>query len=224
MSPAFIFDLDGTLVDTAPDLLNALNRLLAREGRSLIDGQKIRHLVGRGARVLIEKAFAETGSPVEGAALDQLFADYLELYAACVAVDSKPYPGVVETLTRLQSAGAKMAVLTNKPHHLAEAILPAYDLVRFFPVVYGAGKRDYMKPDPRLIDEVLADLGAGKSKAVMVGDSITDVQTAHNASIPAILLPYGYTPDPVETLGADVLVQGFAEVPAAAAALWAARG
>lgn len=219
MSPAFIFDLDGTLVDTAPDLLDALNQLMMRVDRRLINAEELRHLVGRGARILIQRAFEITGDPVDPSRLDGLFDEYFSLYEVCVAEKSRPYPGVIETLTALKAKGAKMAVLTNKPHALAEAILPAMGLAEFFPVVYGSGKRPYSKPDARLVPEVLADIGADKAQAVMVGDSITDVETAHNGGIPAIILPYGYTPDPVETLGADALVAGFADVPAAAARL-----
>lgn len=220
MTPAYIFDLDGTLVDTAPDLLEALNQLMSRVGRRLIHGEELCHLVGRGARALIEKAFAETGDPVPPDALEVLFAQYLELYAAQGAKKSRLYPGVAETLTALQGQGAKLAVLTNKPHKIAAAVLPELGLDVFFSAVYGAGKRDYIKPDGRLVPEVLAEIGA-EGPAVMIGDSITDVQTARNGGIPVILLPYGYSPEPVESLGADAVVGGFADIPAAAAKIWA---
>ena len=215
MTPAFIFDLDGTLVDTAPDLLDALNVLMAREGRRLIDPVEMRHLVGRGAKVLIEQAFIETGDPVDPSRVDGLLEAYIAQYGAHIADSSRAYPGVVETLEKLQSEGVRMAVLTNKPHVMAEALLPALGLDRFFTVVYGAGKKPYLKPDARLFADVLSDLG-GAGPAVMVGDSITDVQTARNARVPVVLVSYGYTPEPAATLGADALVDHFADVPAAA--------
>lgn len=221
MTPAYIFDLDGTLVDTAPDLLEALNQLMSRVGRRLIHGEELRHLVGRGARVLIERAFAETGDPVPADELEILFEEYLQLYAAQGAKKSRLYPGVAETLTALKVQGAKLAVLTNKPHDIAMAVLPDMGLDGFFSTVYGAGKRDYIKPDGRLVPEVLAEIGA-TGPAVMVGDSITDVQTAHNGGIPVILLPYGYSPEPVDSLGGDMVVAGFADIPAAAAKIWVA--
>jgi len=214
MTPAFIFDLDGTLVDTSPDLLDALNALMMREERRLINPDEMRHLVGRGAKVLIEKAFRETGDPVDPKRLDVLFDDYLVLYGARIADKSRPYPGVVETLTSLAAQGVRLGVLTNKPHALAEALLPALGLEKFFGAVYGAGKRPYLKPDSRIFADVLSELGGGP--AVMVGDSITDVQMARAAKVPVVLVSYGYTPEPAATLGADALVDCFAEVPAAA--------
>lgn len=215
MTDAYIFDLDGTLIDTAPDLLNILNIVMVQEGRREINTTEIRHLVGRGVRNLIIRAFEETGDPVSEAHLDELFPQYLEIYAAHSTDHSQMFPGVKETLEKLHADGVKMAVLTNKPHKIAEALIPAFGLDRFFPVVYGAGKREYLKPDGRLFKEVLADIG-GADRAVMVGDSVTDVQTARNAGVPVVLLSYGYTPTPARELGADAVVDHFADVPAAA--------
>lgn len=215
MTEAFIFDLDGTLIDTAPDLLNILNIVMKQEGRRTFDSTEIRHLVGRGVRNLIIRAFEESGEAIAEDHLDALFAKYLEIYADHCAEESTLFPGVVETLEKLHAEGVKMAVLTNKPHRIAEKVIPAFGLDRFFPVIYGAGKRDCLKPDARLFKEVLADIG-GADKAVMIGDSITDVQTGHNAGAPVVLLSYGYTPTPARELGADAVVDTFAEVPAAA--------
>lgn len=217
MTHALIFDLDGTLVDTAPDLLNALNILMMREGRRLINPLEMRHLVGRGAKVLIEKAFLETGSTLTPQRIEALFADFLVEYGAHVAERSLPYPGVVETLESLRRQDVRMAVLTNKPHPMAEALLPALGLSQYFSAVYGAGKKEYLKPDPRIFADVLTDIGGGP--AVMVGDSVTDVQMARNAGVPVVLVPYGYTPEPAANLGADALVSSFSEVPKAALSL-----
>lgn len=214
MTPALVFDLDGTLVDTAPDLLAALNVLMMREGRRLINPLEMRHLVGRGAKVLIAQAFAETGTPVGEDRLEALFQDYLVEYGRRIADTSKPYPGVPETVRTLADRGVRMAVLTNKPHSMAEVLLPALGLSPYFIAVYGAGKKPYLKPDPRIFADVLADIGGGP--AVMVGDSVTDVQMARNAGVPAVLVPYGYSPEPVESLGADAIAATFADVPEAA--------
>jgi phosphoglycolate phosphatase len=214
MTPAFVFDLDGTLVDTAPDLLAALNVLMMREGRRLINPLEMRHLVGRGAKVLIEKAFAETGAPLAPDRIESLFRDYLVEYGAHIADSSRPYAGVIETLTALKARGARLAVLTNKPHPMTEALLPALKMDHFFDAIYGAGKKAYLKPDARIFADVLSEIGGGP--AAMVGDSITDVQMARNAGVPVVLVSYGYTPEPADTLGADALVDRFADVPAAA--------
>jgi phosphoglycolate phosphatase len=223
MTPAFVFDLDGTLVDTAPDLLDALNILMVREGRRAINPAEMRHLVGRGATVLIDQAFRETGDPADPVRLGGLVEDYVAIYGARVAEKSRPYPGVIQTLETLHAQGARLAVLTNKPHSMAEALLPALGMARFFGAVYGAGKKPYLKPDARLFADVLADLG-GEGPAVMVGDSITDVQTARNAGVPVVLLSYGYTPEPASTLGADAVVDDFRDVPAAARKLLGVTG
>jgi phosphoglycolate phosphatase len=218
MSPAYVFDLDGTLVDTAPDLLAVINIVMAREGRRAIATDEIRRLVGRGVKVLIEKAFKETGTPVDPARLDGLFADYLKLYEGRVAETSRPYPGVVETLTRLKAAGTPLAVLTNKPHALAEKLLSALGMRPLFGAVFGAGKMPYLKPDARLFADVLKAI-SWSGPAVMVGDSITDVQTARAAKVPVVLVSYGYTPEPAANLGADAVVDDFGAVPAAVAKL-----
>jgi phosphoglycolate phosphatase len=215
MTHHFIFDLDGTLVDTAPDLRAALNVLLLRAGRREVDAVEIRHLVGRGARNLIAQAFRETGAPRDPAGIDALYADFLKEYGARIADASRPFPGVVETLETLQKTGARLAVLTNKPHDSTLALLAALDLMRFFGAVDGAGRKPYLKPDPRLIADVLAELG-GDGPAIMVGDSITDVELARAAGIPVILMSYGYTPEPAATLGADAVLDDFRDVPDAA--------
>jgi phosphoglycolate phosphatase len=219
MTPTYIFDLDGTLVDTAPDLLDALNALMVRERRRTFARKEIDHMVGRGAEVLIEEAFRRSGAPMAPSRIEGLLADYLVEYHARLAAKSRPYPGVVETLEALQAQGAPMGVLTNKPREMTEELLPSLRLSRFFGAVYGAGKRPYIKPDPRLFAEILAELGGSKKSAVMVGDSVTDVKTARNAGVPVILLSYGYTPEPAATLRADAVLDRFSDVPAAAAML-----
>ncbi len=215
MTPAYVFDLDGTLVDTAPDLNITINALLTREGRREIALEEIPLLVGNGVKKLIERAFLRTGAPIDPARIDSLYEDFLALYDANHSSHSRPYPGVIETLTRLQKTGARLAILTNKPQVSAEELIDTLDLARFFPVVYGGGKRAFLKPDARLFAEVMTDLG-GDGPAVMVGDSLPDVQTARNAGVPMVLVSYGYSAVPPETLGADALVDRFDEIPAAA--------
>jgi phosphoglycolate phosphatase len=217
MSPALVFDLDGTLVDTAPDLLGALNAVLLGEGRAPVNHADLRHLVGFGARAMLAEAFRMTG---EAAAADRLpgFVDaFIAHYRSHIAVASRPFPHVVETLDALTSEGARLGVLTNKPQELTDLLLAALKLDRHFGAIHGAGRYGYSKPDARVFKHVVEELGGGR--ALMVGDSSTDVATARAAGVPVILVAYGYTPEPAERLGADAVAAAFSQVPALAARL-----
>ncbi|HUO99044.1 MAG TPA: HAD-IA family hydrolase [Rhizomicrobium sp.] len=216
MPPAFIFDLDGTLVDTAPDLLATMNTILSREGRPTLAPAELRLLVGRGARNLIGEAFRRTGAPADAAKLDALYDAFIADYGSHVAAASRPFPGVAETLERMKADGARMAVLTNKPHGPTKMLIEQLGLGRFFGVVAGQGWRPWLKPDPRLFEAVLSGIGGRSGGAVAIGDSITDVEMARAGDVPVILMSYGYTPEPAASLGADAVLDDFREVPAAA--------
>jgi phosphoglycolate phosphatase len=216
MTPTLIFDLDGTLVDTAPDLLEAANAVLAARDRPAIDPAALHHMIGFGARSLIAQAFALTGEEARAEEMPALEAIFLDHYRAHLADFSRPFPGVEDTLARLKEDGVPMAVLTNKPHALAAPLLERLDLIRFFPVVYGAGVRDYVKPDPRIFHDLVDELSNGKGhggRGVMIGDSVTDLQTARASRVPCILMSYGYTPVPAASLGADAVLDHFRELP-----------
>jgi len=215
--PALIFDLDGTLVDTAPDLLGATNAVLKSQGRTTVDPATLRHMVGFGARSLIEQAMAATGTPVAAPELPELVDIFLTHYRAHIADESAPFPGVVETLERLTAEGRRLGVLTNKPQEMADLLLRALKLERFFPVIYGAGRMNYVKPDARIFHDVVRELGG--EPGIMIGDSITDVATARAAKAPIILVSYGYTPEPAHSLGGDVVTDDFTQIPALAQAL-----
>ncbi len=220
--PALIFDLDGTLVDTAPDILGALNAVLAAEGRRTVKMADLRHLVGHGARTMMVEAFAMTGAPLEAERQSGLIDAFIAHYRAHIARQSRPFPGVEQTLSRL-SAGARMGVLTNKPQELTDLLLPALNLARFFGAVHGAGRLAVSKPDARVFHHVIAELGGAGAGAVMIGDSATDVATARAAEVPVILVDYGYTPVPARELGADAVTGDFTEIPALAARLLQAK-
>ena len=215
--PALIFDLDGTLVDTAPDLLGATNAVLKSQGRATVDPATLRHMVGFGARSLIEQAMAATGTPVAPSELPDLVDIFLAHYRAHIADESAPFPGVVETLEGLTEEGRRLGVLTNKPQEMAERLLEALKLERFFRVIYGAGRMNYVKPDARIFHDVVRELGG--EPGIMIGDSITDVATARAAKAPIILVSYGYTPEPAHSLGGDVVTDDFTQIPALARAL-----
>jgi phosphoglycolate phosphatase len=216
-SPALIFDLDGTLVDTAPDLLGATNAVLAARGRTAIDPATLRHMVGFGAQRLIAQAMEATGPSAEADEMPALIEIFLGYYGAHLADFSQPFEGVAETLEQLKAGGARLAVLTNKPHGYTPPLLEKLSLDGYFAAVYGAGRKPYTKPDPRIFHDVVLDCGGGP--AVMIGDSITDLETARAAGVPCILMSYGYTPVPARELGADAVLDDFRELPAALAKL-----
>ncbi len=212
-APALIFDLDGTLADTAPDLLGATNAVLAARDRPELDLTSLRHMVGFGARALILQAMEASGAPVTEEDLPPLVEIFLSHYRDHIADGSLLFPGVTETLTALKGQGARLGVLTNKPQELTDLLLPQLDLHGLFAAVYGAGRKGYTKPDPRIFHDVTSDVGGGP--AVMIGDSITDLNTARAAGVPCILVSYGFTPVPARDLGGDAVIDDFRELPQA---------
>ncbi|MGA7710550.1 MAG: HAD-IA family hydrolase [Rhizomicrobium sp.] len=220
MTPALIFDLDGTLVDTAPDLLAALNSVLVCAGRRPVDLSDLRHLVGFGARVMMSEAFKLTGAAADPERIEGFMDNFIDHYRSHIADGSRPYPGVAETLKGFKAAGARMGVLTNKPHDLTMLLMAKLGLDGYFAAIFGQGQRPYTKPDGRIFQDVVQAIGGAGSGAVMIGDSVTDVQTARNGGAPVILLSYGYTPEPARKLGADAVVDNFCEVPAAVGPLF----
>ena len=216
--PALIFDLDGTLADTSPDLLGATNAVLAARGRPLLDLAHLRHLVGFGARALILQAMQASGAPASEEEMPALVEIFLIHYRAHIADGTRLFPHVAETLESLKAQGARLGVLTNKPQELTDPLLPLLGLDGLFAAIYGAGRKPYTKPDPRIFHDVVADLlneSGGGGPAVMIGDSITDLNTARAAGAPCILMSYGFTPVPAAQLGADMVVDNFAGLPAA---------
>jgi len=212
-SCALVFDLDGTLVDTAPDLLDALNGVLVSEGRRPVDLQDLNHLVGHGAQAMLAEAFIRTGAEAEPDRLPSLIEAFISYYREHIADKSRPYPAVAETLAILGGGGARLGVLTNKPHELTVPLLEALELAPLFHAIHGAGRYSYTKPDPRVLHHVIDELGNTGRGAIMIGDSATDVATARAARIPVVLRMHGYTPLPASELSADTLFEDFRELP-----------
>jgi len=215
--PTLIFDLDGTLADTAPDLLGATNAVLAARGRPRLDLDHLRHMVGFGAMALITQAMEASGAPVAQEELPPLIEIFLAHYRGHIADGTRLFPKVTETLTALSAQGAGLGVLTNKPQELTDLLLPRLGLDGLFASVYGAGRKPYTKPDPRIFHDVVADISnthAGGA-SVMIGDSITDLNTARAAGVPCILMSYGFTPVPAAELGADIVLDAFVQLPGA---------
>ncbi len=210
--PILLFDLDGTLIDTGQDLVATLNTMLTRRGRPAAKMSDAAQLIGNGAMALIERGFGDTGGIDEDrdALLDEFIAHYSKSYDE----HSVPYPGVVETLERLAGDGHRMAVCTNKMQKLSDPILESLNLMKFFDAVAGGDRFDVRKPDGGHLLQTLEVIGAGGSPAVMVGDSINDVNAARNADMPIIVVSYGYTETPPAELGGDALIDNFTEIPA----------
>ena len=214
-----IFDLDGTLIDSAPDLLEALNHVLAQQGRRRADLHEVQMMMGRGVAHLLDKGLAATGGvPPEGVH-EAMVKAFLEYYEAHIAVHSRPFPGVVKTLSILRDAGHRLAVCTNKMQHFADKMLEAMKLDAFFETVVGGGATGFYKPDPEHLGAVLERLGLRPNDAVMVGDSINDVAAAKALKMPVAVLTYGYSPEAVWGLGADKVLERFDALPAALAEL-----
>ncbi|AAK24276.1 phosphoglycolate phosphatase [Caulobacter vibrioides] len=209
------FDLDGTLVDTAPDLVGALNIILAQESLPPLPFDDVRLMVGRGARALLERGFAAAGAPLDAEQAPALVQRFIDVYLARIADESAPFPGVVEVLSDLKTAGAKLVVCTNKLTNLSTALLDAVALSPFFEAVIGADLAPAAKPDGRHVAAAVAAVGGDVSRAVMIGDSVNDALGARNAGVPGVLVSFGYTEEPVETLGADLVIHSFLDVPKA---------
>ncbi len=208
-----IFDLDGTLVDTAPDLVASLNAVLTAEGHMPISTRDLRHLVGHGVRAMFEHAFLRAAADVRPERISLLTQQFLTHYRANIARGSRPFPKVPETLEQLTVLGAGLGVCTNKSQDLTELLLNELSLSRHFPAVVGGGRTPFNKPDPRHVFEVLKALDGKATRAVFVGDSAVDIEAARAAKIPVIAMSYGYTPVPVSELGADAVLDNFAELP-----------
>jgi phosphoglycolate phosphatase len=210
-----IFDLDGTLIDSAPDIARALDRLLAELGRPPLDLATVRRLVGDGAPELVRKALAIAKAHVEPSAVPALFERYRGFYLETATHSTRPYPGVVETLTSLRGDGHRMAVCTNKLQKPTVTILDALDLTKFFEAVVGGDQAPARKPDPRHLMATVALLGGNEQSAVMIGDGINDAGAAKAAGVPLLVLDSGYGEVAAKDLGGDLLLESFSEIPAA---------
>lgn len=206
------FDLDGTLVDSAPDLIGTLNRMLVEEGLPPVPMESASSLIGSGARALLVHGFEAAGAPVERAKSDELFERFLVDYAAHIADGSQPFEGVVETLERLSERGAILVVATNKRSDLSELLLGKLDLTRHFAAIVGPDRVSARKPSGAHLKEAVAIAGGDPERAIMVGDASPDADAAKDAGMPCILTTFGFTPTPVEDLGGDVLIDAFEDV------------
>jgi phosphoglycolate phosphatase len=209
------FDLDGTLVDTAPDLIGALNVVLGEEGLPPLPVASARSLVGRGARFLIEHGFRAEGVTVPPERAEDLVERFVAIYLARIADESRPFPGCEAALDALTAEGAVLAVCTNKRTSLSLALLDALGMTWRFAAVVGPDRAPAAKPDRRHLEFAVAQAGGRVDRAVMVGDSATDVGAARAAGAPSVVVDFGYTEIPPADLGGDVLISDFSQLPAA---------
>lgn len=203
------FDLDGTLVDTAPDLMGTLNALLGEQNLPPLAYETAPLLVGRGAKVMIERGFAAAGEPLDEDRASRLFQRYIEMYLARIADESRPFDGMTASLDRLEAQGAILAVCTNKRTDLSLALLDALDLTRRFKVVIGADLAPRPKPDASHLLHTIQKAGGDPARALMVGDSINDVLAAKNAGVPVVVVTFGYTDIPPRDLDGDAVIDHF---------------
>lgn len=215
LAPIVVFDLDGTLAETAPDIMRVLNVILVREQLPTLPLERARELVGAGARALIERGFRVSGRPLDPETLERLFEDFLLIYAEDVASDSFIHDGVLEAMATLAAEGFKLAVCTNKPILHTRLILDHFGITDRFAAVAGRDSFPFHKPDPRHLTLTIEAAGGDPARAVMVGDSRTDIDTARAAGIPSICVPFGYTDVPIESLNPDRVIQHFDELAGA---------
>lgn len=210
--PIIVFDLDGTLIDTAPDLLDSLNHCLDFAGLCAAAPAELRRFVGMGGRVMIERAFAAQNRALAQERLDELLALFLKHYSDNLPGGSQPYPGVIAALDRLEAAGYTFAVCTNKYERLSTALIGALGLDHRFAAICGQDTFAFRKPDPRHLLETIAMAGGDPARAIMVGDSRTDIDTAKAAGIPVVAVDFGYTDRPVHEFSPSRVISHFDEL------------
>ena len=218
-----VFDLDGTLIDTAPDLIDTLNVVFTREGLPPVPYETARNLIGGGARMMIARGIEAEGRTVAPVELERLFRDFIAHYAEHIADRSRPFPGLTDALDALATNGTRFAVCTNKLEYLSVLLLKQLGLAHRFTVICGQDTFGVQKPDPEMLRRTIATAGGTLRHAIMIGDSLTDIRTARAAGIPVIAVDFGYTDRPVSELGPDRIISRFAELPSAVAELFAAN-
>jgi len=218
-----VFDLDGTLIDTAPDLIGTLNHILTRDGYKAVEYQTAREAIGAGAKRLLENGLAQQGQATSPARLEELYQDYLVHYAEHIADSSIPFPGLEMALDMRQANSCVLAVCKNKLEWLSVRLLERLKLSQRFAAIVGQDTIKIAKPDPAVLRHTIAAAGGSIERAVMVGDSETDILTARAASVPVVAVDFGYTVTPVNQLGPDRIISHFDALPEAVRALATAR-
>jgi phosphoglycolate phosphatase len=218
-SALIVFDLDGTLVDTAPDLVAALNFVLQREGLPLVPVASARTMIGAGARKLIERGLELRDRSLSVREIDQLTEDFIAYYRDHIADESRPFEGLHATLDTLEARGFSFAVCTNKLEGLSRLLLDRLDMTARFAAICGADTFGVSKPDPAILRQTIARAGGDPGRAIMVGDSGPDVGVARRAGIPVVGVTFGYTETPIADLNPDIVIGHMQDLPHAVASL-----
>ncbi len=218
-SSIIVFDLDGTLVDTAPDLINALNHVLASQGLPAVPLARARNMIGAGARKLLERGLELEGRQMTTAEVDRLTEDFVAFYADHIADESRPFEGLLEALDDLAAQGHRLAVCTNKLEWLSKLLIEKLGMTDRFAAICGADTFGIAKPDPAILRQTIAQAGGDIGKAIMVGDAGPDVGVARRAGIPVIGVTFGYTDVPIAELNPDRLITHMSQLSAAVADL-----
>ena len=216
-TPTIVYDLDGTLADTAGDLMGALNFVLQREGLAPLPVENARSMLGAGGRALIERGFAASGRELSPETLEVLFGDFLAHYNVHIAVHTRLYPGVLEALDAFAAAGWRQAICTNKMEASAKMLIERLGVADRFAFICGQDTFGVGKPDPKPLVGTVEAAGGAVGRAIMIGDSATDIKTARAAGLPVICVDFGYTDVPVTELGPDRVISHFDELSAAVA-------
>jgi phosphoglycolate phosphatase len=218
-TPLIVFDLDGTLIDTAPDLIATLNVVFEREGLPGVPYAEARKLIGGGAKAMIVSGLEAEGRIISPARIDQLFADFIAYYTEHIADTSRPFPGLIDALDTLSANGHRFAVCTNKLERLSLSLLKQLHLAERFDAICGQDTFGIQKPNPEILIRTVAAAGGTAGHAIMIGDSETDIRTARAAGIPVVAVDFGYSNRSVTDFAPDRVISHFAQLPAEIAAL-----
>ncbi len=211
---AIIWDLDGTLVDSAPDIATALNTVLNEQGQNSCTIPKVRTMIGGGVAKLIERAFRGSRAELDTAGAEALLPRFMEIYTNCATDKTTLSPAAGRVLNYFYNAGVRQGLCTNKPEAVTHTILHSLDIHGFFTSVIGGDSTAQRKPHPLPLQTVMEQLGVTPKECIMVGDSGADVGAARAAGVPVILVPDGYTGAPAESLGADFVLKSLSTLPA----------
>mgnify|MGYP002384133301 FL=1 len=222
-APLLVFDLDGTLVDSAPDLVGALNFVLDREGLPPVPVASARKLIGAGARALIERGLEQEGRSKTPDEISALTDDFIAFYAEHIADETRPFDGVLDALDELSGQGFNFAVCTNKLEWLSKRLLDRLGMSERFAAICGADTFGVQKPDPVILRETIRSAGGVLSSAIMIGDSGPDIGVARRAGVPVIGVDFGYTPVSIEELKPDCLISHMEKLSGAVAEIIARR-
>jgi phosphoglycolate phosphatase len=214
---AVVWDLDGTLVDSAADIAASLNRLLVENDLDALDENRVRNMIGEGVAVLIRRGFEAHGVTPDGARLERLVERFLVIYAEVATASTSLFPGAREALKTLSDAGLRQAICTNKPEAITRQVLDGLGIAEYFGVVVGGDTLPRNKPDPLPLRTVLAGLGVTPEQALMVGDSAIDVRMAHAAGVAVAFVSFGYGPEPPDSHRPDYRIDTFRDLPAVVA-------